>query len=223
MDNGVAGSTDVSNRLEAVQISLTGSLATYFDVWYRAYVQNVGWLGWTSNGAVAGTTGAGLAIEALQVRIVVKGSASPGSSYYRASYDGGVPQAYSQANAIQRRVVEAAKVVPTPGGGLCAEWVARVFDRAGFGNVHLDACDYYWRFCKSNAYRDLKVGMVIAVPSHTHTTAGSLWGHVCLYIGDGLIMDNVGAIRTMGLHEWLAYYGTTYTPKWGWYNNVPIA
>ncbi len=221
--NEVAGATDVSYRIEAIQMSLAGNLATYFDMWYRVYVEDAGWLGWTSNGEVAGTTSAGLAVEAIQVTVLAKGSAAPtGGTGYRATYSGGVPQAFSQANLMQRKIVETAKVVPSPGAGLCSEWIADIFDRLGFGNVHLDACDYYWRYCKSTSYRDLKVGMVIAIPSHTHTTAGSIWGHVCLYIGDGKVMDNVGTIRTLGLHEWLEYYDTTYTPKWGWYNNIPI-
>ena len=65
--------------------------------------------------------------------------------------------------------------------------------------------------------------MVIAVPSHSHTYLGNIYGHVCIYVGDNKIMDNVGGIRTMDLNTWLNYYGTTYQPKWGWYNNVPLA
>ena len=43
----------------------------------------------------------------------------------------------------------------------------------------------------------LKVGMVIAVPSHTHIRMGSIYGHACLYIGNNQVMDNVGQIRTL--------------------------
>ncbi len=46
--NGVQlSSTAESNSVEAIKISLSGDLATYFDVWYRVHVDNVGWLGWT--------------------------------------------------------------------------------------------------------------------------------------------------------------------------------
>ncbi len=47
-------------------------------MWYRAYVQDYGWLGWASDGARAGTTGIGYRVEALQVRVLAKGSAAPG-------------------------------------------------------------------------------------------------------------------------------------------------
>lgn len=57
---------------------LTGDLSEYYDVWYRAYVQDYGWLGWASDGARAGTTGIGYRVEALQVRVLAKGSAAPG-------------------------------------------------------------------------------------------------------------------------------------------------
>ncbi len=45
-------------------------------MWYRAYVQDYGWLGWASDGARAGTTGIGYRVEALQVRVLAKGSAA---------------------------------------------------------------------------------------------------------------------------------------------------
>jgi len=37
---------------------------------------------------------------------------------------------------------------------------------------------------------------------------------VCIYIGDGKVMDNAGygEIRVKDLYEWLAYYDTTYQP-----------
>ena len=40
---------------------------------------------------------------------------------------------------MQRRVVDSAHTVPRPGPNLCAEWVARVYDNIGLGNVHMDA------------------------------------------------------------------------------------
>lgn len=152
----------------------------------------------------------------------VKGQSAPGENTYSSFYTTALPQRSSHANSRQRAILNAAHVVPSPGSGLCAEWVARVFDRCGYGNVHKNADEYYWSFCRSSNQAELKVGMAIAVPSHSHTIAGSKWGHVCIYIGDGKVMDNVGRIRTIGLDDWLTYYRTTYTPKWGWYRNMPL-
>ena len=79
--NGVQlSSTAESNSVEAIKISLSGDLATYFDVWYRVHVDNVGWLGWTKNGSVAGSTGYGAHVQAIQVRLTRKGANAPGST-----------------------------------------------------------------------------------------------------------------------------------------------
>ena len=74
----------------------------------------------------------------------------------------------------------------------------------------------YWNFCTSSNRSNLQAGMIIAVPSHPHTTAGSIYGHVGIYVGNGTVMDNVGYIRTIGLEEWISDYGDSYTPRWGW-------
>ena len=212
-------STAESNSVEAIKISLSGDLATYFDVWYRVHVDNVGWLGWTKNGSVAGSTGYGAHVQAIQVRLTRKGANAPGSTVSPCLL--GQPTAF--ANPMQKKIVDLARQVPSPGPGLCSEWIADIYERAGFRNVHTDACDYYWDYCKYTDYSHLKVGMVIAVPSHTHTRMGSIYGHVCLYIGNNQVMDNVGRIRTLDMAYWLNYYSTSYKPKWGWYDNVPLA
>lgn len=218
--NGVQlSSTAESNSVEAIKISLSGDLATYFDVWYRVHVDNVGWLGWTKNGSVAGSTGYGAHVQAIQVRLTRKGANAPGSTVSPCLL--GQPTAF--ANPMQKKIVDLARQVPSPGPGLCSEWIADIYECAGFRNVHTDACDYYWDYCKYTDYSHLKVGMVIAVPSHTHTRMGSIYGHVCLYIGNNQVMDNVGRIRTLDMAYWLDYYSTSYKPKWGWYDNVPLA
>lgn len=208
-----------SNPVEAIKVSLSGDLTTYFDVWYRVHIENVGWLGWTKNGAVAGSTGYGAHVQAVQVRITRKGAAAPGSTISPML----LGEPLSLANPMQKKIVDLSRQVPSPGPGLCSEWIAQVYERAGFRNVHTDACDYYWDFCKYTDYSQLKVGMVIAVPSHIHTYMGRIYGHVCIYIGNNQVMDNVGHIRTLDMGYWLDYYSTTYKPKWGWYDNVPLA
>ena len=208
-----------SNSVEAIKVSLSGDLATYFDVWYRVHVDNVGWLGWTKNGAIAGSTGYGTHVQAVQVRITRKGAAAPGSTVSPIL----LGEPFALANPMQKKIVDLSRQVPSPGPGLCSEWIAQVYERAGFRNVHTDACDYYWDFCKYTDYSQLKVGMVVAVPSHMHTYMGRIYGHVCIYIGNNQVMDNVGHIRTLDMGYWLDYYSTTYKPKWGWYDNIPLA
>ena len=218
-NGGQLSSTAESNSVEAIRISLSGDLASYFDVWYRVHVDSVGWLGWAKDGAVAGSTGYGVHVQAVQVRLTRKGANTPGTTISPCL----LGQPSTLANPMQKKIVELARQVPSPGPGLCSEWIADIYERAGFRNVHTDACDYYWDYCKYTDYSHLKVGMVIAVPSHTHTRMGSIYGHVCLYIGNNQVMDNVGRIRTLDMVYWLNYYSTSYKPKWGWYDNVPLA
>lgn len=147
--------------------------------------------------------------------------------YYQFGLDGALREAEAYATTeLQRRLVSACYSVPTPGPGLCSEWVAQVFARIGQGqklpNNDYDADDMFYAYCGYSDLSQLRVGMIIAVPSHTHTHAGSIWGHICIYVGNNTVMDNVGRIRSMALDEWLSYYTTTYSPQWGWYNHYAL-
>ncbi len=75
-DGATSGSS--GKRLEAVAVKLTGDVADHYDVYYRVYVQSVGWLGWAKNGAVSGTEDLTYRLEAIQVVLTAKGSNPPG-------------------------------------------------------------------------------------------------------------------------------------------------
>ncbi len=79
-DGAVSGEAGSGRRYEAVRIKLTGDLSGYFDIWYRVYVQDMGWMGWTKNGGDAGTSGLNRRIESIQIRTTAKGAAAPGST-----------------------------------------------------------------------------------------------------------------------------------------------
>ena len=97
-----------------------------------------------------------------------------------------------------------------------------MFNAAGYGYAYGDACDMFWSYCHDSNRANLKVGMIIAVPSHSRTWAGSRWGHIAIYIGDGKVIENIGRVNVRGLNDWVNYYGTTYTPLWGWYRNIAL-
>lgn len=80
----VNGCTDGQYGIEAVKISISGDLAKYYDIYYRAHVQKYGWLGWAKNGQAAGTTKCSYRMEALEIRLVSKDANVPGanSNYY---------------------------------------------------------------------------------------------------------------------------------------------
>jgi uncharacterized protein YjdB len=79
-DGQTAGTTGKNLRLEGFRMKLTGDLATHYDIYYRAHVSNIGWLGWAKNGEAAGSRDLSLRIEAFQVQLVSKGENAPGST-----------------------------------------------------------------------------------------------------------------------------------------------
>ena len=87
--SGTAGTTGRSLRMEALQVRLTGEMAASYDVYYRAHVSGIGWMGWAKDGDPAGTVGMSRAVEAVQVKLVARGSVAPGSTLgaYRGSQE----------------------------------------------------------------------------------------------------------------------------------------
>ena len=123
----------------------------------------------------------------------------------------------------QARVIAACKSTGSPGGGLCAMWVSMVFSNAGFAYAGGNANDMYNWWTTSSNRADLKPGMIVAVSTHSHTSAGRIYGHIGIYIGNGIMMDNIGYIRTISVNEWIRYYSTTVTPRWGWLMGIKLA
>ena len=81
-----SGTTDLNRPIQAITLKPTGSLAAQYDLYYRAHVSYVGWMGWAKNGQPAGVTGKNENnIEAIEIRLVRKGSAMPddGNAAYR--------------------------------------------------------------------------------------------------------------------------------------------
>ena len=76
----MSGTSGQALRLEAIQIQLTDEMANHYDVYYRVHCQNFGWMGWAKNGASAGSEGYAYRLEGIQVKLVPKGGAAPGST-----------------------------------------------------------------------------------------------------------------------------------------------
>ena len=142
-----------------------------------------------------------------------------GISWFWANNDGRM----SDVTDAQRDLVSVAYSTPSPGAGLCAMWVSQVFSRAGYRYAGGNADDMYWRWCHSSDRAQLRVGMVIAVPSHSHSRMGSIYGHIGIYVGRGQVRDNVGAVRDSPLDEWIRYYSTTEVVRWGYLLGIALA
>ncbi|MBU3207759.1 hypothetical protein KPL33_12350 [Clostridium algidicarnis] len=113
----------------------------------------------------------------------------------------------------EKALVLAAYRTPTAGGGYCAAWVSNVYVNAGYPRPGGNANDQYYWYCNSNDLSELRPGMMVAVPTHNHTQAGKKYGHVGIYVGNGVIRENIGIVKDTKLSDWIAYYGSS--AKWG--------
>lgn len=113
----------------------------------------------------------------------------------------------------EKALVSAAYRTPTAGNGYCAAWVSNVYVNAGFPRPGGNACDQYYWYCNSNDLSKLRPGMMVAVPTHNHTQAGKIYGHVGIYVGNGIIRENIGIVKDTKLSDWISYYGSS--AKWG--------
>ena len=145
-----------------------------------------------------------------------RAAAASASASQAASASAALAGSGGSASGKGAAIVAACGRVPSPGAGYCAMWVSQVYQAAGCGYPGGNAVDQYYSFCTSSNRSAIQPGMLVAVPSHPHTAAGRIYGHVGIYVGGGMVMDNVGYIRTIGLDSWISYYQSGgVTARWG--------
>ena len=149
------------------------------------------------------------------------------NGFGNAFYPGG-GQDYASAEQWQKDIVNACSRVSWPGASLCATWTSRVYAAAGHpcsgnGNSVLGHQGYGASYYPSRATTDLsqiKVGMLVSAQFGSNTAAGNTYGHVGIYIGDGMVMDSVNSgIRTISLSEWVSQNGRGWVVcgyPWDW-------
>lgn len=128
---------------------------------------------------------------------------------------------YEASSEVQKKIVDAAFITPSPGPGWCAMWVSQVYQNAGLGYIGGNANDMYRNFTFTSDRSKLKVGMLVAVESSSSgSTAGLTYGHVGIYIGDGKVIDNIGHIRVTTLDDWIATFCKHHPVGYGFPPNV---
>ena len=128
---------------------------------------------------------------------------------------------YKASSEVQKKIVDAAFITPSPGPGWCAMWVSQVYQNAGLGYIGGNANDMYRNFTFTSDRSKLKVGMLVAVESSSSgSTAGLTYGHVGIYIGDGKVIDNIGHIRVTTLDDWIATFCKHHPVGYGFPPNV---
>ncbi|MCH4082820.1 MAG: hypothetical protein LKF00_00250 [Olsenella sp.] len=134
------------------------------------------------------------------------------------------PERLMDATRGQRSVVAHAKGMPWTAADSCAAWVEDVLVWSGLGREVGDARELYERHCTLSDPGELRVGMIVAVPSCPYSPAALRHGHVALYVGDGMVMDSADrGVRTVPLALWYEAYGVTAEPRWGWMRGIPLA
>lgn len=128
---------------------------------------------------------------------------------------------YEASTEVQKKIVNAAHITPSPGAGWCAMWVSQVYQNAGLGYIGGNACDMYRNYTFTSDRSKLKVGMLVAVESSSSgSSAGLTYGHVGIYIGDGKVIDNIGRIRVTTLDDWIATFCKHHPVGFGFPPNV---
>lgn len=117
---------------------------------------------------------------------------------------------YTEAS---EKIVEAAKNTADRGAGLCEAWVGDVYDNSGYGCVRYESAtaDYEASFV-STSMDNIPVGATVFSDG-----SNPVFGHVGIYIGDGMVMHQASTVVTWTLEEFAAdgWRG------WGW--NSPAA
>ena len=123
-------------------------------------------------------------------------------------------------NELQAKVVEVAQNSASYGisaqAGYCQAWVYQVYYKAGACPAGTSVC------CAVHAGQKWGVSTdwsQIQVGATVYGYSGSKYGHVGIYIGDGIVAHNVGGVAFTDLDEWIKTYKGV---CWGW-NGVDLS
>lgn len=111
----VLGTTGQGKRIEAVSFDLSG--VSGYKLQYRAYIKSIGWIDWVDENQIAGTIGASLQIESIQLRLVKDTTATQAPQIYYSSHVQGIGWQATKMNGDvsgtsgQSRRVEAFRIV----------------------------------------------------------------------------------------------------------------
>ena len=98
-----------TNPMLAIQVSLTGEMNKYCDIYYRTHLAHLGWLGWAMNGQSAGNSSkSGNQVEAIEIKIVPKGTVVGSNSGYYREYASDLEQTANEINNSLGRDLRAA-------------------------------------------------------------------------------------------------------------------
>ncbi len=121
-------------------------------------------------------------------------------------------------NDMQRKIVAVATNSSSYGisakSGYCQAWVADVYQAVtgSRGSAHCALCAAdMWAV--SNDWSKIQVGATV------YGYSSSQYGHVGIYIGNGMVAHNIGYIKIEPIEDWIKQYKGF---AWGWENNKKL-
>lgn len=121
-------------------------------------------------------------------------------------------------NDTQKKIVavatNSAKYGISARSGYCQAWVADVYqaDTGSRGSAHCALCAAdMWAV--SSDFSQIPVGATV------YGYSSSKYGHVGIYIGNGMVAHNIGEIKIQSLESWIKTYKGF---AWGWENGVKL-
>ena len=100
---------------------------------------------------------------------------------------------------------------------MCAAWVTGVYQVAGASEIpYGDAIDMWntYQNTGSTSMDNIPPGAIVCGSGSGYM--GSLYGHVGIYIGDGMVANNVGHFSIESLSNWISWQTATCQGHTGW-------
>ncbi|MBE6719067.1 MAG: CHAP domain-containing protein [Ruminococcaceae bacterium] len=124
-----------------------------------------------------------------------------------------------EAGEVQKKVVSIAinsSQYGVPANkGYCQAWVADVLQIAVGTRGHAaSAVDAGRKWSVSKDWSQIQVGAAV------YGYSSSQWGHVGIYIGDGMVAHNIGGVKIESLSDWVSTYKGV---CWGWEQGINLS
>ncbi len=140
---------------------------------------------------------------------------------------------YNSGNASSGKAQLVAEYARTNNGtfpctyGWCAAWVSGIYAKAGVTPPHGNAIDYWNKWSYSGGTGKYNIPVGACVISSGAGFLAETYGHIGIYIGNGLVANNVGYLRIESIDSF--DYSATATCQghtgyigWVWPNGIPL-
>ena len=124
----------------------------------------------------------------------------------------------SDLTETQEAIIRSAYTTPYAGGNLCEAWAEQVYRNAGVPVPLLEsAMAGKEKYFISDSTDNIPPGAWVYGSGVGYM--GALYGHVGIYVGNGLIMDNEGSRtkKAVPIEQWVSWQTASQNGKTGWY------